>query len=93
MKNANLGELTRGDFPALQQEAYPGKPLIYLDSAASSQKPDSVLQAMQNYYETMHANVHRGAHSLSIRATEAYEAARDKIQVGTAEVQAIITEH
>jgi len=78
-----LGELTKGDFPALQQEAYPGKPLIYLDSAASSQKPTAVLEAMQNYYETMNANVHRGAHALSIRATEAYEAARDKIQVSS----------
>lgn len=78
---SSLGEATRGDFPALNQEAYPGKPLVYLDSAATSQKPKQVLQAMSEYYELANANVHRGAHALSIRATEAYEAARDKVQV------------
>lgn len=54
---------------------------MYLDSAATSQKPRQVLNAMQEYYELSNANVHRGAHALSIRATEAYEAARDKVQV------------
>lgn len=77
----DLGAQTRGDFPALEQDAYPGKPLVYLDSAATSQKPRQVLNAMQEYYELSNANVHRGAHALSIRATEAYEAARDKVQV------------
>ncbi len=77
----DLGTQTRGDFPALEQDAYPGKPLVYLDSAATSQKPRAVLDAMQQYYELSNANVHRGAHALSIRATEAYEAARDKVQV------------
>jgi cysteine desulfurase / selenocysteine lyase len=77
----DVGARTRGDFPALEQEAYPGKPLVYLDSAATSQKPRQVLNAMQEYYELSNANVHRGAHALSIRATEAYEAARDKVQV------------
>lgn len=54
--------------------------MVYLDSAATSQKPKQVLQAMSDYYEFSNANVHRGAHALSIRATEAYEAARDKVQ-------------
>jgi cysteine desulfurase/selenocysteine lyase len=56
-----------------------GKPLIYFDSAASSQKPNAVLNALQHYYEHDHANVHRGLHVLSTRATEAYEAARAKV--------------
>lgn len=68
----------RADFPILNQEIN-GKPLIYLDSAATSQKPLSVLEAMQSYYEKDNANVHRGAHTLSIRATEGYEGARDKV--------------
>ncbi|MGK7930839.1 MAG: SufS family cysteine desulfurase [Microcystaceae cyanobacterium] len=68
----------RNDFPILNQEVN-GKPLVYLDNAATSQKPVSVLKAMQSYYELDNANVHRGAHSLSIRATEAYEGARDKV--------------
>ncbi len=68
----------RTDFPILNQEVN-GKPLIYLDNAATSQKPIAVLEAMQSYYEKDNANVHRGAHSLSIRATEGYESARDKV--------------
>ncbi|CAN0313216.1 unnamed protein product, partial [Hapterophycus canaliculatus] len=64
----------------LQQEAYDGKPLVYLDSAATSQKPQVVIDALQRYYERDNANVHRGAHLLSIRATEAYEAAREKVR-------------
>lgn len=68
----------RADFPILNQEIN-GKPLVYLDSAATSQKPLSVLEAMQCYYEKDNANVHRGAHTLSIRATEGYEGARDKV--------------
>lgn len=75
-----LDAINRQDFPILDTEAYPGKPLIYLDSGASSQKPVQVLDAMDEYYRTSHANVHRGAHSLSIRATEAYENARDKVK-------------
>lgn len=70
----------REDFPVLHQEAHPGKPLIFLDSAASSQKPRAVIDAMKDYYEHDHANVHRGVHTLSERATEAYEGARDKVQ-------------
>jgi cysteine desulfurase/selenocysteine lyase len=68
----------RAHFPILQQEVH-GKPLVYLDNAATSQKPLAVLEALRHYYEKDNANVHRGAHTLSIRATEAYEGARDKI--------------
>lgn len=67
------------DFPILDVEVRPGVPLVYLDSAASSQKPRSVLAAMDDYYRTSHANVHRGLHYLSERATTAYEQARDKV--------------
>ncbi len=68
----------RHDFPILNQEVY-GKPLVYLDNAATSQKPIAVLKALQDYYEQDNSNVHRGAHALSARATEAYEGARDKL--------------
>ncbi|MDJ0899674.1 MAG: SufS family cysteine desulfurase [Xenococcus sp. MO_188.B8] len=73
-----LGDKVRKDFPILHQEVH-GKPLIYFDSAASSQKPQQVLDAITNYYQQDNANVHRGAHSLSNRATDAYEGARDKV--------------
>ncbi len=69
----------RSDFPILATEVYPGVPLIYLDSAASSQKPVQVIEAMDNYYRHTNANVHRGIHRLSEEATNAYEAARQKI--------------
>lgn len=69
----------RADFPILHQEAYPGKPLIYLDSAASSQKPLAVIEAMNAYYCQYNANVHRGIHKLSEAATNAYEGARERI--------------
>jgi len=73
-------EAIRADFPALNQEVHPGKRLVFLDSAASSQKPRQVIDAMSAYYETSHANVHRGIHVLSERATAAYEGARDKVR-------------
>jgi len=73
-----LALLTRQDFPILHQEVN-GKPLVYLDNAASSQKPLAVLEALRHYYDNDHANVHRGAHTLSSRATDAYEGARDKV--------------
>jgi len=73
-------EQIRADFPILQREVHPGKKLIFLDSAASSQKPIQVINAMQDYYLTSHANVHRGVHVLSEAATAAYEGARDKVQ-------------
>jgi cysteine desulfurase/selenocysteine lyase len=61
----------RADFPALDQLVH-GRPLVYLDNAATTQKPRAVLDAMQRYYERDNANVHRGVHALSQRATEAY---------------------
>lgn len=64
-------------FPILQQEIN-GHPLVYLDSAASSQKPRQVIEAVKRYYEHDNANVHRGVHTLGTRATEAYEGAREK---------------
>jgi cysteine desulfurase/selenocysteine lyase len=70
----------RADFPVLQQEVRPGVPLVYLDSTASSQKPVQVIEAMNHYYRTTHANVHRGIYQLSEAATEAYEAARKKVK-------------
>ncbi len=69
----------RADFPILQQEMYPGVPLVFLDSAASSQKPAVVLQAMEHYYRALNANVHRGVYRISEEATHAYEQARQKV--------------
>jgi cysteine desulfurase / selenocysteine lyase len=74
-----LDEQTRGDFPILSRIVN-GHALVYLDSAASSQKPRSVLEAMAHYYERSHANVHRSIHTLGEEATELYEAARDRVQ-------------
>ncbi|MEE4163837.1 MAG: cysteine desulfurase [Woeseiaceae bacterium] len=69
----------RRDFPALQQEVN-GQPLVYLDSAASAQQPQSVIDAVSRYQSRDHSNVHRGVHTLSHRATEAFEGARDRIR-------------
>ena len=71
-----LSNRYRADFPILEQCAPDGRPLIYLDHAATSQKPRQVLQALEQYYAADNANVHRGAHQLSARATESFEAAR-----------------
>ena len=68
----------RGDFPILEQEIH-GKPLAYLDSAATAQKPRQVLDSIRGFYETSYGNVHRGVYTLSERATEAYEGARQKV--------------
>ncbi len=68
----------RDDFPALGQDVH-GQPLVYLDSAASAQQPASVIDAIAGYQRHDHANVHRGVHTLSHRATEAFEGARDKL--------------
>jgi cysteine desulfurase/selenocysteine lyase len=65
----------RADFPALDQQVY-GKPLVYLDSAATTQKPRAVIDAISRFYERDNANVHRGVHALSERATKAFEGAR-----------------
>ena len=72
-------EAVRRDFPILSQQVN-GKPLVYLDNGASSQRPEAVLQAMDRYYREMHSNVHRGAHTLGDRATSAFEGAREKVQ-------------
>ena len=69
----------RADFPALQQQIH-GYPLVYLDSAATSQKPNRVIEVLRRFYETDCANIHRGVHELSERATAAYEAVRIKAQ-------------
>jgi cysteine desulfurase/selenocysteine lyase len=68
----------RADFPILQRQVH-GKPLVYLDNAATSQKPESVLRAMDDYYRHYNANIHRGVHTLAEEATAAYEAARRKV--------------
>lgn len=73
----NAAEI-RKDFPILDQQIN-GHPLIYLDSAATSQKPRPVIEAVKRYYEHDNANVHRGVHTLGSRATEAYESAREKV--------------
>jgi cysteine desulfurase/selenocysteine lyase len=86
-----LDEQTRGDF-AILARIVNGRPLVYLDSAASSQKPRSVVEAMTRYYERSHANVHRSIHTLGEEATELYEAARDRVQrfVGAAAREEIV---
>lgn len=71
-------EQVRTDFPVLQRQVH-GKPLIYLDNAATSQKPESVIQAMSDYYRRYNANIHRGVHTLAEEATDAYEKARRKV--------------
>ncbi|MBN2045142.1 MAG: cysteine desulfurase [Anaerolineales bacterium] len=67
------------DFPVLDQEVHPGKKLIYLDSAATSQKPVQVTGAMTDYYHRANANIHRGIHALAETATDMYEGAREKV--------------
>jgi cysteine desulfurase/selenocysteine lyase len=81
----------RQDFPILREQAH-GHPLIYFDSAATSQKPRPVLDAVRKFYEHDNANVHRGLHTLSSRATEAYERARQRVAdyIGAASADEII---
>jgi cysteine desulfurase / selenocysteine lyase len=69
----------REDFPALRQRVH-GKPLAWLDNAATTQKPQSVIDALSRFYEQDYSNIHRGAHTLAARATDAYEKAREKVQ-------------
>ena len=85
------GHDTRPDFPVLDQQVG-GKPLVYLDSAATSQKPRQVIAALDAYYARDNANVHRGLHALSMRATEAYEQARARVArfVGAADPAEIV---
>lgn len=69
----------RKDFPILKREVRPGVPLIYLDSAATSQKPVQVIRAMDDYYHNSNANIHRGIHTLAEESTALYEGARQKV--------------
>src|ERR1035438_2679833 len=77
MSNSPDWTALRKDFPILDQQVH-GKPLIYFDNAATSQKPRAVIDALVHYYERDNANVHRGIHELSNRATAGYEAARTR---------------
>jgi cysteine desulfurase / selenocysteine lyase len=70
----------RKDFPVLQQKVHSNKSLIWLDNAATSQKPNQVIDAISDYYRNYNSNIHRGAHELAARATDAYEQARQKVQ-------------
>ena len=81
----------REEFPILKRRVH-GRPLVYLDSAASSQKPRAVIDAISDYLSNHHANVHRGAHQLSVEATDAYEGARAKVArfVGAAAPEEIV---
>ena len=81
----------RQDFPILSKMVY-GKPLVYLDNAATSQKPRQVIQALVDYYEGYNSNVHRGVHALSMEATQRYEEARQKIAdfIGAGSSEAVI---
>jgi cysteine desulfurase/selenocysteine lyase len=84
-------EQIRGLFPVLHQEVH-GKPLIYFDNAATSQKPQAVLDALTSYYEHDNSNIHRGAHALADRATRYYEATREAVKefIGAKESDEII---
>ncbi len=81
----------RDRFPILHEEVG-GKPLVYLDNAATSQKPQSVIDALNEYYEHTNANVHRGIHELSRRSTVAYEEARARVArfIGASEAQELV---
>jgi len=94
LRSATAGfdvERVRADFPALHQMVH-GKPLVYLDSAATSQKPQAVIDAVTKFYRADNANVHRGVHALSERATAAYEGARVKVQhfLGAAKAKEVV---
>lgn len=71
--------MNREDFPILDQQIY-NRPLVYLDNAATTQKPKCVIEALSDYYLTLNSNIHRGVHYLSQQATEAFEAARSRVQ-------------
>ena len=81
----------RAEFPILAQEVH-GKPLVYLDNAATTQKPRPVIEAIEHYYTADNANIHRGVHLLSQRATDAYEGAREKVRafINAADTREII---
>lgn len=73
------GKNVREDFPALSREVHPGVSLVYLDSAATSQKPEAVIETLNTFYRNHNANIHRGIHALAEEATAAYEDARGKV--------------
>jgi len=73
-----LNESLKSDFPTLKQKIN-GNELVYLDNAATTQKPEKVIKALESYYSSINSNIHRGVHTLSIRATKAYEEARSKV--------------
>ena len=77
MSGYNVSAL-RAQFPILKNEVH-GEPLVYLDNAATSQKPQVVLDASRNYYELLNSNIHRGTHYLAQQATAAHEQARDTV--------------
>src|SRR5438132_4776355 len=81
----------REDFPILREQAH-GHPPIYFDSAATSQKPRAVIEALRHFYEHDNANVHRRLHTLSSRATEAYEKARQRVadDIGAASAEELV---
>jgi cysteine desulfurase/selenocysteine lyase len=84
-------ELIRADFPILQRQVN-GRPLIYLDNAATTQKPRQVIDALVDFYTTTNANVHRGVHTLSVESTDLYEAARERVArfVGAASPEELV---
>src|SRR5690625_6572634 len=83
----------RADFPVLQRQGRSGRPMVYLDSAATSQKPQVVIDAEVDFYEKRNAAVHRGAHQLAEEATDAFESARVGIAkfVGASEEEIVFT--
>lgn len=91
MVSNSLPERVRPDFPILSREVH-GKPLVYLDNAASAQKPLAVIEGQKEYLSNYHANIHRGAHHLAALATEAYEGARRKIadHIGATAVEEVL---
>ncbi len=84
-------DAVRADFPILSRTVH-GHPLVYLDNAASSQKPRAVIDAERAVYEEYYANIHRGVHQLSMQSTDAYEAARAKVKrfIGAASTREVI---
>ena len=84
-------ERIRRDFPVLKREVN-GRPLVYLDNAATSQKPVQVMAEITRYYRDINSNIHRGVHTLSVEATERYEAARERVRAffGASDVSEII---
>jgi cysteine desulfurase/selenocysteine lyase len=87
-------EAIRDDFPILQQTVH-GRPLIWLDNAATTQKPRRVIEALSRFYERDNSNIHRGAHTLAARATEQYEGAREKVRrfLGASQPEEIVFVH